>query len=274
MVPNHRACFAAPLLFVVALTAAVWWPAASDNSVLASSADRSIQWQCDITATTDSKNTTCNTKGPPAVSTSGPPSFGFAANPFGFLDCRKQDPDPSIRKLCNPSDAEETATATIERNIQNSHNPSSLESNISRLIQGIHVTDSILSIILTHQQCQPESMQAASGTVTQETPECESARRQDIRSRTEAALIHAYSREPSQNSETALGLWRMSMVGQALTEYVAAQKATGLERTPAMTESLRLRFATEFGNLKNFEGSRRFPDSMLKDYILALEAVE
>ena len=86
--------------------------------------------------------------------------------------------------------------------------------------------------------------------------------------------MHAYGREPSPKSETALGLWRMSTVRQALTEYLAAQETTGLESSPAMIESLRLRFASEFGKLKSFESSRHFPDNMLKNYILALEGIE
>lgn len=271
---DQRVRFTVLLIFVGTLSVAGWWLAAGVSPVLVNSNDRTAHRQCDTSGNTGSESTKCNTERSSTADTSPPSSFGLAANPFGLLDCRKQDSDPSIRKLCNPSDTEATAISAIERDKSNAHNPSSMEFNISRLIQGTDVTESVLNIILTHQHCQPESIQVASGPIIQEMPECTPARWKDIRSRAETALMHAYGREPSPKSETALGLWRMSTVRQALTEYLAAKETTGFESSPAMIENLRLRLTSEFGKLKSFESSRRFPDNMLKDYILALEGIE
>lgn len=199
--------------------------------------------------------------------------FGSTASPFGSLDCSRQRVDPKIRQLCNPSETGETDSQSGGQASASSVDTSDMQLNISRLYQGVQVVESTLGIILAQNSCRSASSAAKPTEPVQASPECESARWQDIHARAEAALQHAYGRQATAQTETALALWQTSTTTHALSEYTALVAANP-PAAPAALDAARAKFKAEYQRLKQFQGSRRFSDEELNGLVLALEGID
>ena len=259
--------------FAIVLAALGWWFSAEVDPSMAGIDKDAIRSQCGSSGDLRSPGPDCSAThaGTSRAPLGASPKWG--ANPFGYLDCSRQQADPDVFKMCNPSEDEQQGLAVADRDPPSDIDTSDMQANIARLNQGLHLVESTVGIILGYKSCQPAPADTAAESAASELPGCAPALLKEIDARTESALLQTYGRAPSAQSEHALGMWQMATTSRALGEYVALRREESAA-APSAVDAARTKVMTEWHRLRQFESNLRFSDGSVNEFLLTLEGIE